>query len=185
MRMVNWDPEALTALSDEEVLHKEVNSKLFHVRYKIDGTDDEWLTIATTRPETILGDSAICVNPNDARYANLKGKHAIVPIVGRKIPIIFDDYVDMEFGTGCLKVTPAHDTNDYDLGKKFDLETIDILNDNGSMNENAFHYDGQDRFEARKNIEKELHEKGYLIKTEDHINKIGYSERTNAVIEPT
>ncbi|MFT6982405.1 MAG: valyl-tRNA synthetase [Crocinitomicaceae bacterium] len=184
VRMVNWDPEALTALSDEEVLHKEVNSKLFHVRYKIDGTNDQWLTIATTRPETILGDSAICVNPNDARYANLKGKHAIVPIVGRKIPIIFDDYVDMEFGTGCLKVTPAHDTNDYDLGKKFDLETIDILNDNGSMNENALHYEGQDRFEARKNIEKELHDKGYLIKTEDHINKIGYSERTNAVIEP-
>ena len=184
VRMVNWDPEALTALSDEEVLHKEVNSKLFHVRYKIEGTDDQWLTIATTRPETILGDSAICVNPNDARYANLKGKEVIVPIAGRKIPVIFDDYVDMEFGTGCLKVTPAHDTNDYDLGKKYNLETIDILNDNGTLNENGLHYEGQDRFEARKSIEKELDEKGYLVKTEDHINKVGYSERTNAVIEP-
>ncbi|MCH2230780.1 MAG: valine--tRNA ligase [Crocinitomicaceae bacterium] len=184
VRMVNWDPEALTALSDEEVLHKEVNSKLFHVRYKIVGTDDQWLTIATTRPETILGDSAICVNPNDARYANLKGKEAIVPIVGRAIPIIFDDYVDMEFGTGCLKVTPAHDTNDYDLGKKHNLETIDILNDNGTLNANGLHYEGQDRFDVRKSIEKELDEKGYLIKTEDHINKVGYSERTNAIIEP-
>jgi len=184
VRMVNWDPEALTALSDEEVLHKEVNSKLFHVRYKIADTNDQWLTIATTRPETILGDSAICVNPNDARYANLKGKEVIVPIAGRKIPVIFDDYVDMEFGTGCLKVTPAHDTNDYDLGKKYDLETIDILNANGTLNENGLHYEGQDRFEARKAIEKELDEKGYLTKTEDHINKVGYSERTNAVIEP-
>ncbi|MGB0915731.1 MAG: class I tRNA ligase family protein, partial [Crocinitomicaceae bacterium] len=172
VRMVNWDPEALTALSDEEVLHKEVNSKLFYLRYKIAGTDDQWLTIATTRPETILGDSAICVNPNDARYANLKGKEAIVPIVGRKIPIIFDDYVDMEFGTGCLKVTPAHDTNDYELGKKHNLETIDILNDNGTLNANGLHYEGQDRFDVRKAIEKELHEKGYLIKTEDHINKV-------------
>ena len=184
VRMVNWDPEALTALSDEEVLHKEVNSKLFHVRYKIVGSDDQWLTIATTRPETILGDSAICVNPNDARYANLKGKKAIVPICGREIPIIFDDYVDMEFGTGCLKVTPAHDVNDYELGKKHDLESIDILNDNGTLNANGMHYEGMDRFDARKAIEKELHDKGYLIKTEDHINKVGYSERTNSVIEP-
>ncbi|MBL1281549.1 MAG: valine--tRNA ligase [Fluviicola sp.] len=184
LRMVNWDPEALTALSDEEVLHKEVNSKLFHVRYKIAGTDDDWLTIATTRPETILGDSAICVNPNDARYANLKGKKAIVPICNREIPIIFDDYVDMDFGTGCLKVTPAHDTNDYDLGKKHNLETIDILNENGTMNANALHYEGLDRFDARKAIEKELDEKGYLTKTEDYINKVGYSERTSAVIEP-
>ena len=184
VRMVNWDPEALTALSDEEVLHKEVNSKLFHIRYKISGTDDKWLTIATTRPETILGDSAICVNPNDVRYANLKGKEAIVPLVGRTIPIIFDDYVDMEFGTGCLKITPAHDTNDYDLGKKYNLETIDILNDNGTLNASGLHYQGQDRFDVRKSIEKELYEKGYLIKTEDHINKVGYSERTNAIIEP-
>lgn len=184
VRMVNWDPEALTALSDEEVLHKEVNSKLFHVRYKIADSDDQWLVIATTRPETILGDSAICVNPNDARFANLKGKEAIVPIAGRKIPIIFDDYVDMDFGTGCLKVTPAHDVNDYELGKKYNLETIDILNDNGTLNEHGLHYAGKDRFEVRKLIEKELEEKGYLIKTEDHINKVGYSERTNAVIEP-
>ena len=184
VRMVNWDPEALTALSDEEVLHKEVNSKLFYIRYKIDGTDDQWLKIATTRPETILGDTAICVNPNDARYANLKGKKAVVPIAGRKIPIIFDDYVDMEFGTGCLKITPAHDANDYELGKKYDLETIDILNDNGTLNEHGLHYEGKDRFEVRKEIENELNDKGYLIDTEDHINKVGYSERTNAVIEP-
>jgi valyl-tRNA synthetase len=184
VRMVNWDPEALTALSDEEVLHKEVNSKLFYIRYKIDGTDDQWLKIATTRPETILGDTAICVNPNDARYANLKGKKVVVPIAGRKIPIIFDDYVDMEFGTGCLKITPAHDANDYELGKKYDLETIDILNDNGTLNEHGLHYEGKDRFEVRKEIENELNDKGYLIDTEDHINKVGYSERTNAVIEP-
>lgn len=184
VRMINWDPEARTALSDEEVIHKEVNSKLFHVRYKVAGTDDQWLTIATTRPETILGDSAICIHPDDERYKHLHGKHAIVPIANRTIPIICDEYVEMEFGTGCLKVTPAHDVNDYELGKKYDLETIDIFYDNGIVNENGLHYAGMDRFDVRKEIAKELDDKGYLVKVEDHINKIGYSERTNCVIEP-
>ena len=184
IRMINWDPAAQTALSNEEVIHKEVNSKLYHVRYKIEGSNDEWLTIATTRPETILGDSAICVNPNDARYANLKGKKAIVPIANRAVPIIFDDYVEMEFGTGCLKVTPAHDENDYELGKRHNLETIDILTDEGLLNKNGLHYEGQDRFEVRKAISKELEASGYMVKIEDHINKVGYSERTDVPIEP-
>ncbi len=184
VRMVNWDPEALTAVSDEEVLYKEVNSRLFYIRYKVAGSDDEWLTIATTRPETILGDTAICVNPNDARYKHLHGKKALVPLINREIQIIADEYVDMEFGTGCLKVTPAHDINDYELGIKFNLETIDVFNENGTLNKNGLHYEGKDRFEVRKLIEKELDEKGYLVKTEDHINKVGFSERTNAVIEP-
>jgi valyl-tRNA synthetase len=184
LRMVNWDPEALTALSDEEVLFKEVNSKLFFVRYKIENSEDDWVTIATTRPETILGDSAICVNPTDERYKKYIGKNVIVPIVNRVIPIIADEYVEMDFGTGCLKVTPAHDTNDYDLGKKYNLETIDIFNANGTLNDQGMHYAGHDRFDVRKLIEKELDEKGYLVKTEDHVNKVGFSERTNAVIEP-
>ncbi len=183
-RMINWDPDAKTALSDEEVFYKEVNSKLYYVRYKVKDSEDEWIQIATTRPETILGDSAICINPNDDRYSHLAGKEVLVPLINRTIPIIFDDYVDMDFGTGCLKITPAHDPNDYEIGKKHNLEVINILNPNGTLNQNAKLYVGEDRFEVRKKIAYELHTTGYLIKEEDHINKIGFSERTDAVIEP-
>lgn len=183
VRMVNWDPEGKTALSDEEVIHREVDSRLFYVRYKIVDSD-EYITVATTRPETILGDTAICVNPEDERYAHLKGKKAIVPIVNREVPIIFDDYVQVEFGTGALKVTPAHDINDYNLGLKYNLAVIDTINDDGTMSEAAGHYIGKDRFYVRKNIGKKLEELGNLVKIEPYKNKVGFSERTNAMIEP-
>lgn len=182
-RMVNWDPEALTTLSDEEVIYEEKQGLLFYISYTVQDSNDK-VTIATTRPETILGDTAICINPNDDRYKHLKGKNAIVPICNRIIPIIEDEYVDMEFGTGCLKVTPAHDVNDKALGEKHNLQTIDIFNANATLNSFGLHYEGQDRFVVRNAISKELEEKGFLLKTEPHLNKIGTSERTKAVIEP-
>ncbi len=183
VRMINWDPTAKTAVSDEEVIHKEIESKLFYISYQIEKSKKN-ITIATTRPETILGDSAICVNPNDNRYKDLKGKTAIVPLIGRKIPIIFDEYVDMDFGTGALKITPAHDINDYEIGNKHNLEIIDILNDDGTLNKKAQLYIGEDRFKVRNEIATVLEKNGHLVKIEAHTNKVGFSERTNSVIEP-
>lgn len=183
VRMVNWDPKALTALSDEEVIYKEEQSHLFHLRYYVEG-EDKYIVVATTRPETILGDTAVCVNPNDERYSWLKGKRVIVPLVGRAVPIIMDEYVEMEFGTGCLKVTPAHDVNDYMLGEKYNLPSIDIFNDNGTIAEAGGMYVGMDRFDVRTQIMKDLAEKGLVEKVEDYVNKVGHSERTDAVIEP-
>ncbi|WP_330747463.1 valine--tRNA ligase [Chryseobacterium sp. CP-77] len=182
-RMVNWDPEAKTNISDEEVIFKEQNGKLYFLKYKIEGSE-EFLSVATTRPETIFGDTAVCINPNDERYAHLKGKNVIVPIVDRVIPIIEDEYVDIEFGTGALKITPAHDINDYEIGQKHQLKMIDALDDDGNLSEHGLHYAGKNRFDVRKQIAKELEEKDLLLKAEDYVNKVGTSERTGAVIEP-
>jgi valyl-tRNA synthetase len=183
VRMVNWDPQGKTAVSDEEVIRKEVNQKLYYIKYQISG-EDSYLTIATTRPETIMADAAICINPNDERYLHLHGKNAIIPLINREIPIILDEYVTMDFGTGCLKVTPAHDLNDYELGIKHNLPVIDILNDDGTLNEKAQILVGVDRFVARKKIAPLLEEAGSLEKVEDYKSQIGFSERTDAVIEP-
>jgi len=185
VRMVNWDPKALTALSDEEVIYKEEHGKLYYLRYKVEGdAEGRYAVVATTRPETIMGDTAMCINPNDPKNEWLKGKKVIVPLVNRVIPVIEDDYVDIEFGTGCLKVTPAHDVNDYMLGEKYNLSSIDIFNDNGTLSEAAGLYIGMDRFDVRKQIEKDLDAAGLLDKVEAYTNKVGYSERTNVVIEP-
>ncbi len=184
LRMCNWDPKVQTVLSNEEVEFKEEHSKLYHVKYRIEGTENEWVTIATTRPETILADTGIAVNPKDERYAHLKGKNAIVPLVNRAVPIIFDNYVDMEFGTGCLKVTPAHDTNDYEIGKRHGLEVIDSFNADGTLSEAAQFFVGEDRFVARKLMAAELEKLGQLVQTEDYQNSVGRSERSKAIVEP-
>jgi valyl-tRNA synthetase len=184
LRMINWDPVGKTALSDDEVIHKEVSSRLYYINYFLEGSNTEYITIATVRPETIMADSAVCINPNDERYKQLKGKRVFIPIINRAIPIIEDEYVAMDFGTGCLKVTPAHDMNDYELGIKHKLEVIDIFNDDGSLNEKAQVLIGEDRFVARKKIVKMLEERGQLSKAEDYTSNVGFSERTDAVIEP-
>ena len=183
VRVVNWDPAAQTALSDEEVIYKEQQGKLYYLRYFVEG-ENRYVVVATTRPETIMGDTAVCINPNDERYRYLVGKSLVVPLVGRSVPIIEDEYVDLEFGTGCLKVTPAHDVNDYMLGEKHQLKTIDIFNDDATLNEHGGRYAGMDRFAVREQIEKDLAEAGLLEKVEDYTNKVGHSERTDAVIEP-
>lgn len=182
-RMVNWDPEAKTNISDEEVIFKEQNGKLYYLKYKVEGSE-EYISVATTRPETIFGDTAVCINPQDERYSHLKGKNVIVPIVGRAVPLVEDEYVDIVFGTGALKITPAHDINDYEIGQKYQLQVIDSIDEDGNMNAHALHYAGKNRFQVRKLIAKELDENGLLLKAEDYINKVGTSERTGAVIEP-
>ena len=184
VRMINWDPQAKTAVSDEEVIYREVNSKLYYVRYKVQDTEDEWITIATTRPETILGDTAVAVHPEDKRYIRFHGKKVIVPLVERSVPLLADAYVDAEFGTGALKITPAHDENDYEIGIRHNLETVDILNDDGTLSEAAHFFVGMDRFVAREETVKELERRGQLVKVQDYVNKVGYSQRTDAVIEP-
>ena len=183
VRMVNWDPDAKTAVSDEEVIHKELQSKLYYLKYQVEG-EDNFITIATTRPETILGDTAVCVHPDDPRFVDYHGKKVIVPLVNRAVPIIADEYVDREFGTGALKITPAHDVHDYEIGIKHNLATIDIFNDDGTMSPKAELYIGKDRFDVRKEILVDLEKSGNLVKTEEYVNKVGFSERTNAVIEP-
>ncbi len=183
VRMVNWDPQAKTAVSDEEGNYKELNSKLYHVRYRVEGEDD-WVIIATTRPETILGDTAVSVNPRDERFSHLHGRKVVVPMVNRVVPVITDDYVDMEFGTGALKITPAHDINDYEIGIRHNLEVIDIFNEDGTLSEKAGVFVGMDRFGAREAAVKKLTAEGFMVKVEDYVNKVGYSERTDAAIEP-
>lgn len=183
-RMINWDPRAKTALSDEEVIRKQTHQKLYHLRYKLEIPGEEYIVIATVRPETIMGDTAICVHPDDERYKHLHGKFAFVPLINRRIPVITDEYVTMDFGTGALKVTPAHDMNDYQLGQKHNLQVVDIFNEDGTLNDDAEIFIGEDRFEARKKIIKELEEKGHLVKTEDYTSEVGFSERTDVVVEP-
>lgn len=184
IRMVNWDPAAQTAISDEEVIHKEEHGKLYYIRYKLAAPGEGYCVVATTRPETIFGDVAVCIHPDDPKTAHLKGKQVVVPVCNRVVPIIEDDYIDREFGTGCLKVTPAHDVNDYMLGEKYNLETIDVFNDNGTLNAHGLQYEGMDRFDARRQVAKDLEAQGLMEKTEDYTNSVGYSERRNVPVEP-